>query len=64
MSKKKACTLTLALGIPYFFCVGLIAGHDSMGGFPVMRALLFAITASAMSTAGVFVLMCHSDSLA
>jgi hypothetical protein len=38
MSKKKACTLTLALGIPYFFCIGLIVGHGSMGEFPIVRA--------------------------
>lgn len=64
MIKKKACTLTLVLGIPYFFSIGLIAGHDSLGGYPVARALLFAATAAVMSAAGVFVLMCDSDSIA
>ena len=63
MSKKKACTLMIILGVPYFFGIGLIAGHDSMGGLPIVRALLFAITASVMSAAGVFVLMCDSDSI-
>lgn len=54
----------VSLGYTILFCIGLIAGHDSMGGFPIVRALLFAVTASVMSAAGVFVLMCDSDSLA
>ena len=64
MSKKKACVLTIALSTPYFFGIGLIAGHDSLGGYPVARALLFAVTAAVMSAAGVFALMCDSDSIA
>ena len=38
MSKKKACALMIILGVPYFFGIGLVAGHDSLGGFPVARA--------------------------
>ena len=64
MSKKKACVLTIALIAPYFFGIGLIADHDSLGGFPVARAFLFAITAAIISAGGMLLLIYDSDSIA
>lgn len=64
MSKKKACALMIILGVPYFFGIGLVAGHDSLGGYPVARAFLFAITATIISAGGMLLLMYDSDSIA
>jgi hypothetical protein len=61
MSKKRVCALTAVLSTPYFFGIGLVVGRASAVEFPVVRALVFAVTAAVMSAAGVFVLMCDSD---
>jgi len=63
MSKKRACALNTVLSTLYFFGIGLVVGRASAVEFPVVRALVFAVTTAVMSAAGVYILMRDSDSL-
>ena len=63
MSKKRACALNAVLSTLYFFGIGLVVSRASAVEFPVVRALVFAVTTAVMSAAGVYILMRDSDSL-